>query len=268
MGWKLARVINEQTREDHTLLKIKDLHTAVKGVEVLKGISLEVQPGEIHAIMGPNGSGKSTLTKVIVGHPDYEVVRGDIQYEVDFEYKNLLDLEPHERACQGIFLAFQYPVEIPGISNFTFLHTAFNCICQSQGIAEMSEEDFREMVIEKSKLLEIDTKFLDRSVNDGFSGGEKKRNEVLQMSILSPRLALIDEIDSGLDIDALRSVSNGINQLKSEDKSIVLITHYQRVLDYIIPDYVHVFADGKIIKTGDKTLAQKLEKEGYDWLVQ
>lgn len=250
------------------MLRIQDLHVCVQGTQVLKGINLEVQSGQTHAVMGPNGSGKSTLAKVIAGHPLCEVTEGNIQYEIDFQYKDLLGLEAYERACEGIFMAFQYPVEVPGVSNFSFLNMAFNSICEYQGVPEMEEEAFKKLVNEKSKVVNMDSRFLERSVNEGFSGGEKKRNEILQMAVLSPRLSLLDETDSGLDIDALKIVSEGVNKLKSKSNAVVIITHYQRLLDYITPDFVHVLADGKIIKTGDSTLAQKLEKEGYDWLVK
>lgn len=249
------------------LLEINDLHASIDGKPVLKGIQLKVRPGEVHAIMGPNGSGKSTLSKVIAGHPAYEVTKGSVQYEINFQMKNLLDMEPEARAQEGVFLAFQYPIEVPGVSNEAFLRTSFNSICRHQGVEEMGEADFHQFLLKKMKLVSMDERFLDRAVNTGFSGGEKKRNEILQMAVLSPRLAILDETDSGLDIDALRIVSEGVNKLKSKDNAIILITHYQRLLDYIVPDYVHVLADGRIIETGDKTLALKLEEKGYDWLV-
>jgi Fe-S cluster assembly ATP-binding protein len=250
------------------LIEIKDLHASVDGKPVLKGLNLTVKPGEVHAIMGPNGSGKSTLSKILAGHPAYEVTSGSVKYDVNFQMKDLLDMEPEQRAQEGVFLAFQYPIEVPGVSNLTFLRTAFNSICRHQGVEEMNEEAFSTFVRKKMKLVSMDEKFLDRAVNTGFSGGEKKRNEILQMAVLSPRLAILDETDSGLDIDALRIVADGVNKLKGPDRAIVLITHYQRLLDYIIPDFVHVLADGKIIETGDKSLAHKLEEKGYDWLLQ
>lgn len=250
------------------LLEIKDLHVTVDGKPVLKGINLVVNPGEVHAIMGPNGSGKSTLSKIIAGHPSYEVTQGSIRFEVNFQMKDLLQMEPAERARQGVFLAFQYPIEVPGVSNSAFLRTAFNSICRAQGVEEMSEAAFAPFLRNKMRIVSMDEKFMDRAVNAGFSGGEKKRNEILQMAVLSPRLAILDETDSGLDIDALRIVADGVNKLKSSDNAIVLITHYQRLLDYIVPDFVHVLADGRIIETGDKSLALKLEERGYDWLLQ
>ncbi len=253
---------------DMKLLEVKDLHVNVGDKPVLKGLNLTVRPGEVHAIMGPNGSGKSTLSKVLAGHPDYEVVSGEVRYEINFDMKNLLELEPDVRAKEGVFLAFQYPIEVPGVSNETFLRTSFNAICKHQGIEEMNEAQFSNFLKAKMELVEMNPKFLDRGVNVGFSGGEKKRNEILQMAVLSPRLALLDETDSGLDIDALRIVANGVNKLKNKNNAVVLVTHYQRLLDYIVPDFVHVLADGKIIETGDKNLALKLEEKGYDWLLK
>ena len=250
------------------LLEIKDLHASVDGKAVLNGISLSVRPGEVHAIMGPNGSGKSTLSKIIAGHPAYEVTKGSIKYEVNFQMKDLLEMETDVRAKEGIFLAFQYPVEVPGVSNLTFLRTAFNSICKYQGVEEMDEKAFAGFLKKKMQIVGMDERFLDRAVNAGFSGGEKKRNEILQMAVLSPRLAVLDETDSGLDIDALRVVADGVNKLKNKNNAIVLITHYQRLLDYIVPDYVHVLAGGKIVESGDKSLALKLEEKGYDWLLQ
>ena len=250
------------------MLEIKNLHARVEEIEILKGLNLTVNAGEVHAIMGPNGSGKSTLSKILAGHPSYEVTSGEVTYEINFKKQNLLELDPDVRAKEGIFLAFQYPVEVPGVSNFTFLHTAFNSVLEHQGSEPMIESDFREFVHNKMKLVQMKTEYLDRSVNVGFSGGEKKRNEILQMAVLAPRLALLDETDSGLDIDALRIVAEGVNKLRSKQNAIVLVTHYQRLLDYIKPDFVHVLANGKIIETGDSTLALKLEEKGYDWLVK
>lgn len=248
------------------MLEIKDLRVNIEDKEVLKGLSLKVNPGEVHAIMGPNGSGKSTFSKVLAGHPDYKVISGGIDYEVNFNTKSLLEMEAYERALEGVFIAYQYPTEIPGVSNYEFLRTAFNAVCKHQGTAELSDDDFEALVMKKAKLVELNPSFLYRSLNEGFSGGEKKRNEILQMALLSPRLCVLDETDSGLDIDSLRIVSQGVNALRSEDRSIILITHYQRLLDYIQPDFVHVFKNGKIVKTGDKSLALELESKGYDWL--
>jgi len=250
------------------MLEIKDLHATVDGHEIINGINLTINAGETHAIMGPNGSGKSTLAKIISGHPDYEVTQGSINYEVNFKNINLLDLEPHERAKEGIFLAFQYPTEIPGVPNKMFLRKAFDEVCKHQGVEILSDADFDKFLTDKMKLLEMHKSFLDRSVNTGFSGGEKKRNEILQMAVLNPRLAFLDETDSGLDIDALREVAHGVNKLKNKNNAIVLVTHYQRLLNYIQPDFVHVLHNGKIIKTGGKELALELEEKGYDWLTE
>lgn len=250
------------------MLRIENLKAKVSEKEVLRGIDLEIRPGEIHAIMGPNGSGKSSLSKVLAGHPSYEVTSGDVKFDVNFEMKSILDWEPEERAREGIFMAFQYPIEVPGVSNLTFLRLAFNAICRHQGVSEMSEEEFKDFVKKKSEIVKLNPDFLERSVNEGFSGGEKKRNEILQMAVLNPRLSILDETDSGLDIDSLKIVAEGVNKLKNKNNAILLITHYQRLLDHIVPDYVHVLAGGRIVKSGDKTLALKLEKEGYDWLLQ
>lgn len=249
------------------MLEIKNLHAKVDEKEILKGLNLSVKAGEVHAIMGPNGSGKLTLSKVLAGHPAYEVTEGEVLYEINFQMKNLLELTPDERAKEGVFLAFQYPIEVPGISNISFLQTAFNSILEHQGSEPLTDEEFRSFVEEKLKIVSMKKDFLERPVNVGFSGGEKKRNEILQMAVLAPRLALLDETDSGLDIDALRIVSEGVNKLRRKDNAIVLVTHYQRLLQYIKPDFVHVLANGKIIETGDYKLAETLEQRGYDWLV-
>ena len=253
-------MINENAK---TILSVRNLHASVDGTEILKGVNFEVKAGEVHAIMGLNGSGKSTFSKVLAGHPDYEVTAG----EVVFQGSNLLDLEPHERANSGVFLAFQYPLEIPGVSNRDFLRVAYNAHRKARGEEEIDVFDFDDLVEERSEIVKMDVSFLDRSVNEGFSGGEKKRNEILQMALLEPTLAILDETDSGLDIDALKTVSEGVNQLSTPENASVLITHYQRLLNYIVPDYVHVMAQGQIVKTGGKELAQELETRGYDWIV-
>jgi len=244
------------------LLEIKDLHAGIEGREILKGLTMNVDKGEIHAIMGPNGSGKSTLAKVLAGHPSYEVLDGEVIYNG----KNLLELEPDERAREGIFLAFQYPVEVPGVSNSQFLRLAYNEKMKHLGQEELDPLEFNDYLKEKAKVVEMDKSFFNRSVNVGFSGGEKKRNEILQMAVLDPTLAVLDETDSGLDIDALRIVAEGVNKLRSADNAIILVTHYQRLLNYIEPDFVHVLAGGKIVKEGGKELALELEEKGYDWV--
>ena len=249
------------------MLEIKNLHAnVIDGETILKGIDFHAEPGQVHAIMGPNGSGKSTLAKVIAGHPDYEITEGSVSLEVNFKMKNILEMEPEERALEGVFMAFQYPVEIPGVSNSVFLRACFNEICKHQGVEEMDPFDFEELLRKKMKLLEIDEKFIERPVNVDFSGGEKKRNEILQMAILNPRIAFLDETDSGLDIDSLKVVANGINKLRNNENIIILITHYQRLLDYIKPDFVHILSHGKITKSGDSELALAVEKSGYDWV--
>jgi Fe-S cluster assembly ATP-binding protein len=245
-----------------TLLEVRNLHATVNGVPILKGLDLTVRAGEVHAIMGPNGSGKSTFSKVLAGHPAYEVTGG----EVLFEGRNLFELPADARARAGVFLAFQYPVEIPGVTNSAFLRLAYNAKAIEDGRDELDPLEFDDLVREKAKLVEMDPSFLDRSVNDGFSGGEKKRNEILQMAILEPKLAILDETDSGLDIDALRIVAGGVNALAGPGRAIVMITHYQRLLNYIVPDHVHVMADGRILKSGDRSLALELESRGYDWV--
>ena len=244
------------------MIKIENLHASIEGNEILKGINLEVKAGEVHAIMGPNGSGKSTLASVLAGREEYEVTEGSI----DFLGEDLLEMEPEDRARSGMFLAFQYPVEIPGVSNINFLKTAINEMREKKGLDPMTGKDFLKAVKEKSKLVELDGKLTNRSVNEGFSGGEKKRNEIFQMAMLEPKLSVLDETDSGLDIDALRVVSEGVNKLKTDENATIVITHYQRLLDHIVPDYVHVLYNGKIVKTGDKSLALELEEKGYDWL--
>ncbi len=244
------------------MLVIKDLHAGFDGAEIIDGISLTVNKGEVHAIMGPNGSGKSTLAKILAGHPSYEVTGGSIT----FKGKDLLEMSPEERALKGIFLGFQYPVEIPGVNNAEFLRMAYNAKLVRQGQEEIDPLDFDEILDEKMEMLGMEKKYKERALNDGFSGGEKKKNEILQLAILNPELAILDETDSGLDIDALRVVANGINKLANKDNALVLITHYQRLLGYVEPHYVHVMGDGKIVKSGEKDLALELEAQGYDWL--
>ncbi|GAK92564.1 iron-sulfur cluster assembly ATpase protein SufC [Nonlabens ulvanivorans] len=244
------------------MLKIKDLHASIEDKEILKGINLEVKAGEVHAIMGPNGSGKSTLANVIAGREEYEMTGGSIE----LENEEISELDPEERAHKGVFLSFQYPIEIPGVSVTNFMKTAINETRKAQGKEEMKAGDMLKMIREKSEMLEIDRKFLSRSLNEGFSGGEKKRNEIFQMAMLEPKLAILDETDSGLDIDALRIVANGVNKLRSKDNATIVITHYQRLLDYIVPDFVHVLYKGRIVKSGGKELALELEERGYDWI--
>jgi Fe-S cluster assembly ATP-binding protein len=244
------------------MLEIKNLHAKIEGREILKGIDLVVNAGEIHAIMGPNGSGKSTLAKVLAGHPDYEVTEGEVIYQG----RNLLELEPDERAREGVFLAFQYPIEVPGVSNANFLRMAYNEKAKHEGRDELDPLEFDDLLRERMKVVEMDASFINRAVNEGFSGGEKKRNEILQMAVLEPKLAVLDETDSGLDIDALRVVAGGVNKLANKDNAILLVTHYQRLLDYITPDIVHVIYQGRIVKSGGKELALELERKGYDWI--
>jgi len=246
------------------MLSIRDLHARIGARNILKGVNLEVRPGEVHAIMGPNGSGKSTLASVLAGRAGYEVTQGTVEYLG----QDLLAMEPEERARAGVFLAFQYPVEIPGVNNAYLLKAALNAIRRQRGESELDAFDFLALIRDKMKLMQMDESFLGRGVNEGFSGGEKKRNEILQMAVLEPKLALLDETDSGLDIDALRVVANGVNSLRGPDRAIVLVTHYQRLLDYIEPDVVHVLSDGRILRSGDKSLALELEKRGYDWVRQ
>jgi Fe-S cluster assembly ATP-binding protein len=244
------------------MIEIKNLWATIEGKPLLRGINLKVNPGEIHAVMGPNGAGKSTLAKVLAGHPAYEITGGEVWYKG----QNLLELEPEERAHQGVFISFQYPVEIPGVNNVQFLHTSYNAIQKANGRSEVSREDFEKILKEKMEAIEIKREFMDRNINEGFSGGEKKRNEILQMAIMNPSLAILDETDSGLDIDAMRIVAKGVNQLMNSEMGMILITHYQRLLDYIKPDFVHVMIDGKIVQSGGPDLALELEKKGYDWL--
>jgi len=250
------------------MFEIKNLHAKINDAEILRGIDLKINAGEAHAIMGPNGSGKSTLAKVIAGHPDYDVTEGEIIYEVNFKKINILELEPEERAQEGIFLAFQYPVEIPGVSTSAFLRAAFNALCRHQGAEEMDPLDFDVFLRKKMKLLDMDEKFINRPVNVDFSGGEKKRNEILQMAVLNPRFSVLDETDSGLDIDSMRIVADGVNKLKNKNSAMLVITHYQRLLNYIIPDFVHILIDGKITRSSGKELALEVEDKGYDWLIK
>ena len=244
------------------MLSIDNLHASVEGKSILNGINLDVKAGEIHAIMGPNGSGKSTLSSVIAGNEDYEVTKGDIV----FKNENIIELSAEERAHKGIFMSFQYPIEIPGVTVTNFIKTAINSNLKARGESEMPANIMLKKIREKAELLEIDSRFLSRSLNEGFSGGEKKRNEIFQMAMLEPSLSILDETDSGLDIDALKIVANGVNKLRNKDNAVIVITHYQRLLDYIIPDFVHVLHEGKIVKSGDKSLAHELEEKGYDWI--
>ena len=246
------------------MLDIKNLHANVEGNEILKGINLSVNPGEIHAIMGPNGSGKSTLANVLAGHNAYEVTEG----KIIFDNKDIIEMEPDERAREGLFLAFQYPIEIPGVSNSIFLKTALDAIRKHKGEPEITPKEFLELIKEKAKVLNMDTSLINRSLNQGFSGGEKKRNEILQLLMLNPKLAILDETDSGLDIDALKIVSQGVNIYKNENNAVIVVTHYQRLLDYIVPDFVHVLYKGRIVKSGTKELALELEERGYDWIIK
>lgn len=262
VGSMLAVFLNKTNLSE--VLSIKNLHASVEGKEILKGLNLEVKAGEVHAIMGPNGAGKSSLASVLAGREAYEVTEGT----VTLDGKDILELAPEDRAREGVFLAFQYPIEIPGVSNINFLKTALNEIREYRGLAPLTAKEFLQRSREKQDLVEFDAKLVNRSLNEGFSGGEKKRNEIFQLAMLEPKLAILDETDSGLDIDALRIVSRGVNKLRSKDNAFILITHYQRLLDYIVPDYVHVLADGKIVKTGGKELALELEEKGYDWLTK
>ena len=246
------------------MLKIENLHASVDNKTILQSFNLEVLPGSVHAVMGPNGSGKSTFSYILAGHPKYKVTKGHIKYEVDLNEKDLLTMSPDMRAKQGVFLAFQYPVEIPGVTNFSLLQASFNAICKHQGVKTMNSDDFLHLLKTKANLVGLNTKFFDRPVNEGFSGGEKKRNEILQMLVLNPCLAILDETDSGLDVDSLKIVAKGINQFRNKQNALILITHYQRLLNYVRPDYVHILFEGKIIKSGDMSLVEQLEKDGYE----
>lgn len=250
------------------MLKINELFASVEGTQILKGLTLQVNPGEVHAIMGPNGSGKSTLSKILAGNPQYTVDSGSIEYDPGGRALNLLDLAPDVRAKEGVFLAFQYPVEIPGVPTSMFLRAAYNAVCRHHGVEEMDPLDFDSFLHDRMKVLDMDDKFIDRAVNVDFSGGEKKRNEILQMAVLNPRLAVLDETDSGLDVDSMRIVSAGVNKLRSKTNAMLVITHYQRLLNYIKPDFVHVLCKGRIIKSGGPELALEVETRGYDWLVK
>jgi Fe-S cluster assembly ATP-binding protein len=246
------------------MLEIKNLHVSVEDKEVLKGLNLTIGNGEVHAIMGPNGSGKSTLSRALAGHPSYTVTSGSADLEIDFKKTPILTMTPEERSRAGIYMAFQYPIEVPGVSNYQFFKESFDAHCEAQGAPKMDDKSFRELVLKKAKIVDLGESFLERGINEGFSGGEKKRNEILQMLVLSPRLCILDETDSGLDIDSLKTVSAGVNSMRNSDRSFLLITHYQRLLDYIKPDFVHVFVDGKIKHSGGPELAKELEKFGYE----